>query len=333
MTTRQVSVSRETRDLTFLDTEGNEVPLGTVGVDEFEGEGVRKLVFYPSEQNPWVPSAKKREEGYSLGVGSSALDVLNPADAQRVLVDQGWKAYHQFGIGGGWASSMIYALPSEEFDDPIKYDREIWGERGTKNSLMPMVNLRMSLTTGRMCAEYNVGIYRLICTNGVVSPLLDLPAYRFSHRDWSIDNVVQSLSSETAFPVIRELPRGPEVADPRHLTLASKYLRRYLEDQTNPEGKSESSQILERAFPIFSPSSTSPWALENYLDQLDLLLSGHSGGAIHALDLVLAYTSGVNLQRHRNGNDRGAYWAFESQNRVIESTRSLAEMAVIFSDN
>jgi hypothetical protein len=325
---RQVDVSRQDSEISYINREGREQVLGTVGLENFEGEGIRKVVFQPAISNPFSDEARKSGQ-YELGMAKSAVEVINPADIQRVIVDQGWQPQYVYAGSGGTDMQALYVDKDRRLVDSIDYDLDVWGsaQRGDVGYLYPAVQVSTNLYIGRMSAEVQVGIYRVWCRNGAAGFDSSLPQYKFKHSDWDISKIRDVLSGQMALPRVRSLPEGKEMCSPQGLAKAIDFLMRY--QDAVQEGKTEKYSAFEKTFQPLRSDAMSVGMTDLYTKHLMYAAMGRLGQTVNAVHLINAFTSAANEYNPAEDN-RGMLALVRPMMRVVEATASLAQMAEVF---
>ena len=327
MTIRTIDVVRTVKNLTCLDLKGREIHIGDIQVDEYGEAEAKRFLFEVSDDNPWATKGKQ----YALGVGSSNLSFVNPADAQRVVTEKGFQPVTQYHQRGGLRIVTEYFHPELWSENAFDYDRAQWNWRRLPDEDIMRtytgVQIVTDLQVGRMAVKYLPGLYRSVCTNGLFSQLLEWGGLNVRHVDWDV-KAMQDHTNAFMDPV--ENQTGPVITSGEHLQKAVNLLERYWDEITAGELSSQM-QLLEKQFTGISSNVLKDWAVEGYLDAMNRYLKHEDNlkKDVHMIHLVNAYTSGVNAHRLRQG-DRGVLAALDSIDAVVTTTASLANISSIF---
>lgn len=328
---RQVVVESVDREITIFDKSGKEIHIGNILSEDYQSE-VKRFSFQASKNNPWANSAKKADKPYSIGSGSKHLSFINPADAQRILLDQGYIIKQQFATMGGLQAQTIFIHPDHPYEDSIMHDRALMPGRDSMLNIWPAVILDTNLTIGRVAARYVEAMYRQWCTNGMGGPILNLNELALRHTDWESDDVAIRVEEEIG--MVKSLPLGPVVGSGRSVKMAINLLNRYNDGVHSDKPMNAAVKFLEDKFTTLSPNVLRGWALDNYISHLNALAAKIGDTEdVHALQLLNAYTSGVNQYRLQNHSDRGTLQALNVADAVVNLTSTFSTFAELFSAN
>lgn len=332
--TRRVTVRDTQQPLSYLNKENERVVLGHVVTSNYGNEDIRSFKFLPEANNPWT--YKKAEDGINLGKGSGAMQYLDFAEAQEPLIEMGMTMSDLYVSRAGADMVATYTMQDAAEEDPWAWDRQLWGERGKVNSIYPGVTLRMTLAPGRVAAHYQAGLYRLICTNGLVGTIVQGWDMRVRHVDWDIKRVMGELSSLDPRSAMRSvLGAQTPIATANGMQKVVDVLNRYRTAQTDAKSGGGTLpvqwQVFKQEFTAFNPTTTPSWAFDNFMTFLDALVQEERD--VTTLDIANAYTGAVNRRSLVEGDDRGRFWGMMPVEQVVKSTSSLARLATIFSDN
>lgn len=334
-TTRTVEVTRQPETLTFIDKEGVERELGTIFTDEFAGENVRKIRWQPSH---WRRTDKDgNEQPYEFGFGSGSLTVINPADFQKPLLDSGWQIRDQYQGFGGSALNTTYILPDRAYDDPYHFDRELWGERGDLNSLHVAVQMETNIRPGHMAVRITPGLFRLVCTNGLIARVMGLGSFELKHAEglnnFSTEELIARVHGMTAD--FGSLPQGAYLGSARTLAKANDVLKRFYDETFVNKNVSPAMELLGKSFAVFSAkgyNAINSGMTKGFIDMMDRVVS--QGRDVYAIDVLNAYTSAVNLRRAgavNGGANFSAFRALQATEPVVEAVAQMSAIAQLFS--
>jgi hypothetical protein len=332
---RTIQIDTTSSALRAYDRNGQLHNLGTIAVDKYGEEGIKRHNFYPETNSPWAQYFRKAdlEKGYSLGLGTDAIGFINPAEAQQVLLDRGLSIVDQYVYGGGSTITTIFAQLDKPQDDPLEEDLTLWtpyiSKRGLKvGQIFHSIVLQTSLSIGVQAARYNEGFFRLVCQNGMSHSLLQLPTVQYNHATWEISKVPAHLDA-AGFSSDRQFVRGPVIGTVKSLSAGVNALSKfsdYLDDHKTPDQRFESTM-----FRPFMPSTMNRKVLHSLLTTLDALLVKREGD-IYTVDIINAYTSAINLERSRLNSERGAFYNYSQNEAVVTGLVSLSQMASLFED-
>lgn len=324
---RSVDVISVVNDVTMLDMDGNEILLGAIEREDYGNDEARRFRFHVEEQNPFAP-ANKMKVPYVLGIGSSHMNFINPAEAQRALVEMGYTATQQFALKGGAVMKTLYFHPEKSQADVYHHDAQFWNWRNLTEEmdgkLFHAVLMETDLRIGHMALRLSPGWFRSRCTNGLFSSHLVSPV-SFRHLDFEKDHLGEAIRQTLH---TRAFTRGKPIGQIQHVYKARNILHRYADEMAHGE-VSSAMQLLAEQFQGISPNRLKPWALKGYTKQLDMHIAKAEDKIVHVADLVNAYTNAVNDARLRSG-DRGIFDALESTDAVVNTTIALSQIAQLF---
>lgn len=335
MATRSVDVVAVNREVTAYNKEGELMHLGEIMSETYGADEVQRFTFYPTKENPWA-TGSKHETGYALGTGSSNMSFVNPSDAQKQMLDRGLVMEDVIAWKGGLHMNTKWVDLDNKLPDPFEYDREFWEVYGRDESWMhPSVSLTTNLSIGRMAARYVAGIYRLVCTNGLEAKILNLPEVDIRHTDWEVsalDDKLSGLGLGAEGIRLQALEHG--LTNYNHMHAAVNLYKRYITEGMRDIGLSNEMLMLEKNVFGISRNTLASWAMQGFVDQLDLLVEHFEPtDVVTSGHLINAYTNMLNVHRIRSGHDRGIWQAWERMDAVLNTTVSLANISALFSAN
>lgn len=121
---------------------------------------------------------------YSMKLGRDSR-ILSPDMVLNPLLEQGWEVATHTAIRGGLSFITTLTMPDYDQPDFITWDHEIYPDLTTeqlvlKPSLQVMADLQKS-----SIYQVTAGLYRLICTNGLVAQALNLGHMTFNHTNFN----------------------------------------------------------------------------------------------------------------------------------------------------
>jgi hypothetical protein len=167
--------ARETK-LTVDAFEGG-IPLTTINGD---GQPIRagRIVYRDYERDRNVRTLHFHSEDgqiYNLGHTSPQHKVTNPYDFVKPLLDAGFEPRMHHPFNGGAGLFATFAHPGVEFPDVIGWDSDQHG--GSENGMNLAVAARLDIRPGYNF-RFIAGIFRQICTNGLITKWLGLGEYK-----------------------------------------------------------------------------------------------------------------------------------------------------------
>ncbi len=330
--TRQVTVSETIQSLSFYDNTQQEIHLGNIQKNIFEGESFIGYDLLPDyHSNPFVKqTAIRNGKSYALGVGKGTVKAINPIEIQNLFMAMGYTTKDVFASNGGAQMNITMVDYSHEYQDTIQWDANFW--HSVDGKLFRAVKLIFNLKIGSMVLTVLSGLWRKVCTNGLISPVLESPVLKFPHNRYEITKVQKQLETNT-LALGDGIPTGKALASKNSLSKAYSLLAQYNDEIAEDKGLSEQFSNLREQFKIFRKEQMPVWLLGRFLNQVKLFIDNSQSDHVYGIDLLNAYTSAVNSYRQENPdkNDRGVYQSDVIHEHVINSVSSLAKMASIFS--
>ena len=175
-----VIVSEEAKPVHIIDEDYSQVKIGDVVSRVYEGENVQRHSFIP------INGGAKGE--YSLGPTTTMFKFIDYPDVLGPLLDQGYRIKTQNLARGGTILYAVVEPPNPpHIEDPIKWDRHLFP--GAPNApLTEAISIFSSIKPGKGI-RVTRGLWRLVCTNGLISQVLDLGHWKFSHTNYRPDKI------------------------------------------------------------------------------------------------------------------------------------------------
>jgi hypothetical protein len=334
MASRKVTVTSNNRAVSIYNKKGEQIKLGTVVAEHYGDDEVRRFSFMPSGANPWSPE-RKIEKGYALGAGSKQMSFINPADAQEQLLEEGWKIVDQWAWKGGLQVTTIFNNPGAAVDDTIEHDLAFWEARGRKRGgMFPAVRLDTNLVIGRVAARYTAGVYRVVCTNGLISSVLNMGSASFSHRTWEEADLHKTIEDFqwTQALLNKSNYKGSVLGSGHSLRAVHKLLTTYIDASSAADAASAPWVRTMQKQLGMSANVLKGWTLEGFSGQLSMLADSNPD-TIYSIDILNAYTNAVNAHRLNRANDAGVWRAMDGMDGVLHSVQTLMELSTLFSAN
>lgn len=288
----------------------NEVrTLGHLISREYEGEQVQRHSFIDNAGNE-----------RNLGPTTTEFQMIKHTDAIEPLLREGYSVTDQSLLKGGSVVLTILKNKDDEgINDPISWDNDYWVDSQSRNSrLFNAIMVKTSIKPGTGFT-YRRGYFRMICTNGLFSQILDLGHSNMNHRNFSIDRMMGQLNISRGTADTPEL-KGHFLGNQNGLKKTIDFLHQDIETYAQTD---EIPHYLNK--PISTIARFPNWYLTGLNEQLERI--SESQGSIYALDLVNAATNVINY--HRHGESERA--ADRLINRVDSLTDSLSALIGSFS--
>lgn len=343
--TRTVQVNAEPIPVQYIDLQGVRQNLGTVSIDSFEGESMVKHQFIPAASS--THAQKWGGRPYSLGHGSSRLATINPADVQQHAIEGGWTPVSQYAEQGGVNITTIYR-GGNDFGDFYSYDNKIWEQyrkgNDRPNSMFVGLKIETDLRVGHMAVTINQGIFRLVCTNGLIDESVFTGTIRHSHA--TISKGVDALRGYLASPKTEdELFNGINnsvIGGRNHFEKAVSLIRRYRTELGNGELSPQMAFLSDTLSPFTGKNNNhlmpkvihGTEGVTGMLDMFDLMTDDlYMGDKVTSFDVLNAATNTINLMRASQNSDANLWRQMAVVPSVITAVSNLTGMVSIFSDN
>lgn len=321
-TVRQVDAVKTGMPLFFYDTKSERRPLGQVSIERFDNNSVATYSFSPDSENG-MTGHKRSRSTYRLGVGSGKLDMIDPAEVQKLFLDQGWEIEKQVHTRGGAGLRTIFSNDRVVWDDVINYDYKLWPNRPQaplRHSVMVEANINISYMALRVVE----GLYRKVCTNGMYSLLLNLGSYSAKHIR-QVSNPYETIIQDMAVP--DELPGQDVQMNKTNLAQVIYYLDRSYNRllESGSEYTKKNSLKLTQLAP-FRPCTMNKGMFFAFMEATKAILD-KPGDDVTSLDLINAYTNGINLS---NGTPTDVWNAYGMVDTTLSSIIQLANFTEFF---
>jgi hypothetical protein len=335
MISRSVIVDTVSTEVNYYDRFGKLQVLGEIIRDDFQGESVRKFAFRPVADNPYVRSRKRDDnELIKLGreIGSDRLDFVQYSTAQQMFLDHGLEIVDQYGTNGGTEMTTVFRNPTIELPNIYDYDRKLWAGRASiGNTMFHAIELTTSIAVGKMAIKAREGIYVLVCTNGNMAKVLELPSISFAHIGFDLSYAQKRIDAMGFGTRDIAMLRGPEVASKQMLNAAHNAISHFLSQR---EADKKFSVKSDSPFYAFDRKNMSRRLLGAYLEHLSAVIDNDSK-IVYAGDVVNSYTSAVNRMRnewHDDDDLSGTWQGFKNTDAATSQTVQLARLAGMFLD-
>lgn len=320
MEVRQVEAVKTGTPLYFYNARSERLPLGTVSIERYDQDRVATYNFTPDASNG-MTGHKRSRSTYRLGVGTGKLDMIDPAEVQKVFLDQGWEIEKQVYTRGGAGLRTIFSNPTHVWDDVIDYDYRLWPDRPQaplRLSVMVESNINLSYLALRVVE----GLYRKVCTNGAYSVLLHLGGYSAKHIRQGT-NLYNTVLTNMAVP--DKLPGQDVQMNKTNLAQVIYYLdRSYNRLLENGSEYTKKQELTLTQLAPFRPCTMNKSMFFAFMDATRAILD-KPGDAVTSLDLINAYTNGINLSDSTPTDTWNAYGNVDTTLRAMIQLANFTE--------
>lgn len=191
----QVDAYTRNRTIRSIDPEGNEIVLGHVRSRDFDSDRSVRGLWFDSAQSGRL---------HPLGATTASFQVFDHLEVVKPIMEAGFKPQIVQHARGGASFMGFFSHPDLEFEDPIHWDQFATKKKGT---LQAAVRVRSDLRKGHGLSM-DIGYFRLLCLNGMVSRAFDFGTLRTAHTNWG-SNIVESFLTENPLPKPQEFARVP----------------------------------------------------------------------------------------------------------------------------
>lgn len=276
---RSVIVSEETKPIHVFDEDFHKVQIGSVLSRIYQGENVVRHSFVTEDHES------------ILGVTRGAFQNLDYGEIIEPLLDMGFiiTKYYLIRKGVGLVAFLEPAEETRLLRDPISWDHDYWVQRypSRKNisGLRELLQVVAFLKPGRGI-KFNHGLYRLICTNGMMSRVLEFPSLRFSHTNFDPTALQEFGHGDTAGIISEKMKvyvgnRNGVQAYKNFMenvgSVGFPELPFYLKEEISPLGRMPA------------------WYRESMLETMDLFLETRSNKDMGLFDLVNTLTNPISM--------------------------------------
>lgn len=312
---RTVDVVGSSRPVTYLNADGEEELVGHYRADTYGDDNVLNHLFQPAGEKIWK----------SLGSSKQGFKFVNHTDVMEPIMEAGWQIQDQLVGKNGADVFTVFSNPDgERYKDLVSWDLPLWNNAGGSNTnelgtLQEGLVLSTSIRPGK-ALKMNIGLFRLVCTNGLIIEALDLGSTKMNHRTFKLENITDILSERDRVDGFR----GEYVGKPTAILGVQDLLTRQW-----------AGDLPENEIPFFLRNELSTlsrlpkWYQEPLQDFLDHMVN--VDGNIHMLDVLNATTGALNYTRQVDGGSDHAFdRVFTSMDPITEK---LSNLLGIFSLN
>lgn len=255
-------------------------PIGEVTRNRVEQGTAGDLFSYTYRSNQLV---KGEHQTYQIGsVRSSGF--LDHTQVYEPLLEQGWTVQQHDIQRGGLDATTIFSYPDVQFKDPVDWDHRLFANDLLGNPfLSPSIMVRANVKAG---SRYHVtaGLFRLICTNGLVAQALGL-----GHANFTIWRDLASTVSGTVKQIgddARTMAPFDEKTSRLFPTRSTRWLATALreeDDSLKPEMISDAIKALTRHL---DPAERAALALN-----FALMATQHASPTVSVIDILNGITN------------------------------------------
>ena len=168
--------------------------------------------------------------------------------------------------------------------DPIKWDNEIWNRKS--NRMWDILELRASIKPGRGISVTR-GFFRVVCENGLISKILGMGHWNFSHLNFDAGAIISGASGgHTEIPQIM-------IGNKRGAERFAQLISPEREVPEIPYHLETSLSVLDRL---------PKWYIENVQEQIGLFVQNSTHDRMGPLDLLNILTTPFNMGERADGS-------------------------------
>lgn len=324
-----VIVSEEAKGVHVIDPSTEGYPtreIGTVVSRIYEGESVQRHLFIPG-----VTVAEYQEDQsldvekiYRLGPTTTHWEFIDHPTVLAPYLEEGFTVSKMFYGRGGLTMYALLQPPNPKvYQDPIGWDAAFWNGIGRDDERLRGITESVVVTSSikpKKGIHYQRGWYRLICTNGMVSAVLQWPKLSMSHSQFDIAKAYDYMGLYTAAGSggYNDVDPGPFIGNLDGVRRLKQWVQNYIATNTvqvsTPDEEEEDDEIAEDIASAVVPGSSLqeniPFAIRKSMEpvmnmpgwyaqeldtQLDFMVQNLSDVtySIYALDLLNALTNPI----------------------------------------
>jgi hypothetical protein len=272
--------------------------LGQIITREYEEQGVLRHQF---------SNGKKT---LNLGPSSMNFHFIDWPEIFNPILNQGYEVQKLVLARGGLKiHAVLVNMKGPRYRDPLDWDSQTWGE---SEGLLESVVINAGMKPG-YGYHFRRGFYRVVCTNGLIVPSLQLGSADFNHQTFTPDKMLSALFGREV--IVGEDIVGNAVGKKKALKKVSEVVQ-----------KIQSTEDLEETPPfmrkVVAPlTDLSPEVRSNVVEQFENLVNSKRND-VYELDIANVVTTAVN---------RPEKVAQRSYFQMEKLQRSLSDLTGIFS--
>lgn len=286
--------------------------LGEVISRVYMGEKVQRHEFEPASGSDQLVTGATKKSKYSLGPTTTQFQFVDHETAVKPLIKNGYHIEKQLlGKGGLSLYSILSPVNPIEWEDSIHWDESLWNPvPGAK--MRESVIVSTSIKPGKGI-WYSRGIFRLICTNGLVSEIMNFGQIRMNHANFDSDKILDAMNikkelkeGERRGPLVGNIRGAKRLIDTLHRVAEFQGIDQQSDDEDEEEENTQALRLED--VPLFARSAVNTltsqptWYTQGLIDQFEAMVNyfkGKDSQGVYAVDLINATTSPFNL-RARN---------------------------------
>ena len=274
----KVIVSEETNPVHIFEQKSLEKQqVGTVVSRIYEGESVQRHLFFPAE-------GVAQKEVYSLGPTTTGFKFVDFTEAIEPFIEAGTLMTSRLWRGGTCYQALLRMNDYSSIEDPIKWDKEIWSRNSHK--LWDILELKASIKPGRGISVTR-GFFRVICENGLISKILGMGHWNFSHLNFNAQDIISGAS-------------GGHTEIPQIMIGNKQGARRFSELITPEREVPDIPYHLETSLNVLD--RLPKWYIEDVRDQIGLFIENSTHDKMGPLDLLNILTTPFNMSERTDGS-------------------------------
>lgn len=240
--------------------------------------------------------------------------------------------------GGAVFEATLVHPDAPEIDDTILWDRSIWDEQlrrllesGMKFAMQEMIHLVSEIDFKR-AIRYTKGVWRPVCTNGMMALILGYPKFSLNHKNFSRDLLLGKVKS--AKPIIGKPDdfaalNGKFIGTVEGVQRYADFIKHSLLTEGSSDDEEAGLNPLVK-IPTFIEDAIKPmerlpgWYLTGFANQLEVLAGASHNREVYALDVINAITSPLSLDRRDQAAKPKEQQKVRSYDRINRRQSSIA---------
>lgn len=215
---------------------------------------------------------------YELGTYRSGT-INDHRPVYSPLLDAGWEVERHETLRGGAFACTTFSHPDQVIEDPLGWDLDI--HKGTSREMKPSLLYFSDPRKGHMMT-LTAGLFRMVCTNGLIAKVLDLGELKLSH-----DMPAQALMEKT-----QEFSAELLTTQPWEKLALEAYPKTSLATVMawTSHKPAELPRVMRPAMVSFQTALT-PASRQGILEQFALILETDTVETVTLLDIINAITN------------------------------------------
>ena len=297
--------------------------LGVAFQERYAGDKLTRYQFSP---------VGRAIEKHPINLGfspteSESAGIPNPLDIQQFLISEGWIPVKHYLLRKGVGIDTFFIDPTMVWQDTLGDDLALWQTPDVTTwqagTIRRAISVRVNLTLGRMAYTVTAGVYRLVCTNGLMHAVLEGGCAEITHQmiqKMSARDLLSKLKNDNVLTETTTMPTGRLLGSGKNVKPVAQIVRNIAKAKHNndplPYGNIEAAKAI---------SGRSEWFLNTYADILDNIAERDQVYAIHVLN---ASTTVANKRGELTG--RYTYDEYSAAKYITAPTCELITLAGAF---